>query len=163
MKRESENGRMRLLKILALVGVVLVFALLISGWKLSTAGKGSLSFMIVDLGPNPAGQRKVLLQITNVGPYVVFSFDGFFVENQGPPNWTNISTTDLRLNPGEAAEIPVLLPGSTKTWRGHVTYYAESPWNQLKLRLGMSSFGPRLPMGLVSVQGAEETSPWFAQ
>ena len=148
---------------LPLIVACLLVATLLAIWVGSRPGAGALTLSIVDQGTDRAGQRSVLLLITNVGPFRIRYPDGFEVQTKGAAGLAYVQTTNLSLDPGEGTIIPVVLPVITTNWCGVVSYYAESPWNRSKMWLSASSIGQRLPSAFTSVRGGEARSPWMSQ
>jgi len=145
---------------LLLIVACLLAAALLAMWAASRAGAGTLAIAIVDHRTDKSGAHSVRLLITNDGPYRICYPDGFFVETRGVPGRAYVPTTNLWLDPGDHAAIQVALPVIAGAWCGVVSYYAESPWNRLKMRLSSSSIGGRVPSAFSTVQGAEVKSPW---
>jgi len=144
-----------------LIVACLMAATLLALWAESRAGTGTLTLAIVDQGTDKAGRRSALLLITNDGPYRICYPDGFFVQTRAAVSGTYVRTTNLWLNPGDDATILVTLPVITTDWRGVVSYYAESPWNRIRMRLSSSPIGQRLPSAFSTVRGAEVKSQWM--
>jgi hypothetical protein len=153
---------MRTRKLPLIVACFLVASLL-AIWVGSRVGARTLTLMIVDQGLDKNGQRSVLLLITNVGPFRICYPDGFEVQPKGAATPAYVRTTNLWLDPGEDAVIPVVLPVITTEWCGVANYYTESPWNRSKIWLSGSSIGQRLPSAFTSVRGGESRSPWMPQ
>jgi hypothetical protein len=153
---------MRLLRLALIVSCLVALVVALAVLTASPAGVRSVTLAIADQGANETGLRTVLLQITNHGPYRICYPDGFHLLAKGAARPVYIPTTNLWLRPGEGANLSVPLPGITADWRGAVSYYVESPWNRIKMRLGSSALGRRLPSVVTTVQGAEVLSPWFS-
>ena len=155
-----------------LFAACILATVLLAMWAASRAGSGTLTIMragsanltleIVDQRNDKAGDHSVLLLITNKGPYRICYPDGFFVETRGAVGRAYIPTTNLWLAPGAGTTLPVVIPAMATDWRGVVSYYVESPWNRIKMRLGSSPIGPMLPSAISAVQGAEVRSQWMS-
>lgn len=152
---------MRTRKIAILVVCLMACAALVVTWTASRPGVGTLTLAIVDQGTDDTGLHSVLLLVTNAGPYRICYPDGFFVRTKGAARETYVPTTNLWLDPGAGATIVAGLPSIATDWYGAVSYYEESPWNRIRMRLAASSIGPRLPSAFVTVQGAEVRGPWM--
>ena len=146
---------------LLLIVACLLAATLLAMWGVSRAGVGTLNLAIVDQGTDKTGCHSVLLLVTNDGPYRICYPDGFFVQTRTAAGGAYVPTTNLWLNPGDNATILVALPAITTDWCGVVSYYAESPWNRMKMRLSSSPIGQRLPSAFSTVRGAEVKSQWM--
>ena len=128
----------------------------------SRAGVTGVTMAIEAQGTDEAGVRTVLM-FTNHGPYRICYPDGFFVQTKGVAGpGVYIPTTNLWLRPGEGTKLSIDLPWVTTDWRGAVSYYVESPWNRIKIRLSSSAIGRRLPRVVTTVYGDEAVSPWFS-
>jgi hypothetical protein len=148
---------------LRLALIVICLATLAVALAVRGASRAGVTMAIADQGANEAGVRTILLQFTNHGPYRICYPDGFFVQAKGAAGpGAYIPTTNLWLRPGEGANLSVALPGVTTDWRGAVSYYVESPWNRIKIRLSSSAIGRRLPRVVTTVHGDEVVSPWFS-
>jgi hypothetical protein len=157
----KRRGPMRRRKLVVTVGCLLACGAMLVTWVASRSGMHSLTLAIVDRGTNGAGLRSVLLLLTNGGPYRICYPDGFFVQTRGAARPVYVPTTNLWLEPGDDATIQATLPSSPTDWCGVVSYYAESPWNRIKMRLSSSSIGGKLPSAFTTVRGAELKSPWM--
>jgi hypothetical protein len=158
-KHSHMNARRRVL----VTCFVLTAIAMLSLHGVSRARSDNLGVVVTGQGTNLAGVRLGFLQITNRGPYPINLPDSCSVQVRGTSKWIDTPTTNLWLEPGKAASISVPAPASSSDWRVGVGYYTESPWNRLKMRLGASSIGPKLPGGVVTVSGAAVWSPWIAQ
>jgi hypothetical protein len=154
---------MRALKLVLLSGCLLTLVGILALRSFSRASLESVGVVLVGQSTNEAKVRFALLEITNQGPYRICLPDSCSVQTGATSKWVYTRTTDLWLEPSKATCISVPAPGSSNEWRVSVGYYAESPWNRLKMRLGASRLEPKLPRGLVSVKGAAVLSPWIAR
>ncbi len=154
---------MRALKLVLIFGCLLTAVAILGVRRFSRAGLDSVGVVLVGASTNEAKVRFAVLQITNRSPYRVCLPDSCSVQTGATSKWVYIHTTDLRVEPGKATCISVPAPGSSNEWRVSVGYYAESPWNRLKMRLSASRLEAKLPRALVSVKGAAVLSPWIAR
>lgn len=152
---------MRTRKVVLIIGSLLSVATLVWMWTGSHAGAGNLTLSIVDHGTDQAGLHTVLVQITNQGPYRICYPDGFFVQTRGATMTTHVPTTNLWLDPGEGANVSVSIPSITADWCGVVSYIVENPWNRLKMSVGTSAMGRKLPPFVTAVRGAQVRSSWI--
>jgi hypothetical protein len=150
-------------RIVLTVGCLLLCAAAVGTWNGFLSGDGSLGFGIIDQGINQAGERTVLLLLTNVGGYRICYPDSFEVQTKGTEVFTYIQTEHRFLEPGDEVQIKVSFPRTTTNWCGLVHYYRESPWNVVRMRLGSSPLGGRLPSLLNAVPSQVVRGPWMDQ
>ena len=121
----------------------------------------NVGIALIGKSTNQANVSFAVLQVTNPGPYRIYSPDACRVQTGATSKWVYVHTSDLWVEPGKTASVSVPVTGWSNQWRVSVGYIVETPWNRMKGRLGASSLEPRLPRQLVSVRSGEAVSGWI--
>jgi hypothetical protein len=151
----------RLLKpALAVCGVIALVVALV-GFVLTRAESGHLGVTVIDSTTNSFGGVSMTIEVTNRSSHQVWLPGLCDVESRAGATLVGVPIADVEIKPGEVSRLSVAGPNLQGDWRVAVKYYSGSPWNRFKIRLSSSSWGPKLPSGLLLVQGEMEWSPWI--